>query len=163
MNCCHDIHKCLKYKRARFANIQTRVVDQALCFFQPILSNSAQTGHLSLNEMRDAAVTLLRQCGAARSEGGLAINIGKAFKQARRAQTPKEHGLIVTKVETVISPWSWAFIDRRCYVEGCFHQVSPVETLFVECQPRQLRRFSVQRAIPLPASMSRTLWALVCL
>ncbi|KAL9068027.1 MAG: hypothetical protein Q9161_006472 [Pseudevernia consocians] len=50
--------------------------DKALCYFQPIISNTAQTGHLSLNEMRDAAVTLLRQCGAAKSEGGLAINIG---------------------------------------------------------------------------------------
>lgn len=50
--------------------------DKALCYFQPILSNTAQTGHLSLNEMRDAAVTLLRQCGAAKAQGGLAINIG---------------------------------------------------------------------------------------
>ena len=94
------MHACLKYTRACFADIEYRIVDQALCYFQPILSNSAQTGHLSLNEMRDAAVSLLRQCGAARSEGGLAINIGKSFKQARRDYSPQEHGLIITKVET---------------------------------------------------------------
>ena len=88
------------YTRTRFANIKYRVVDKALCYFQPVLSNSAQTGHLSVNEMRDAAVNLLRKCGAAKSEGGLAINIGKPFKQARRIQSPYEHALIITKVET---------------------------------------------------------------
>lgn len=34
--------------------------------------------------MRDAAVTLLRQCGAAKSEGGLAINIGKHPQSASK-------------------------------------------------------------------------------
>lgn len=84
--------------------ILTLVVDRALCYFQPILSNTAQTGHLSLNEMRDAAVTLLRQCGAAKSEGGLAMNIGKLPQQACKIDRPREHGLIIFEAATATWP-----------------------------------------------------------
>ena len=45
--------------------------------------------------MRDAAVTLVRRCGAAKSEGGLAINIGKRPRQALRTDGPWKLELII--------------------------------------------------------------------
>ena len=52
------------------------MLDQALCYFQPILVVGEVTGGASFNEIRAAAAALISQCAVGARQGGIASHIG---------------------------------------------------------------------------------------
>ena len=67
------------------------LADQALCYFEPVLIDSALgTGVASINQLSNAAYELILQCAVRQSKGGIATGIGKsqesrlnAFRKSR--------------------------------------------------------------------------------
>lgn len=51
-------------------------LDQAQCYFQPVLRVGERTGSASFNEIRTAAAALISQCGMGARQGGIASHIG---------------------------------------------------------------------------------------
>ena len=52
------------------------LVDEALCYLQPVLLNGAEFGSASPSQIRDAASELLLKCASGAEQGGIATNIG---------------------------------------------------------------------------------------
>lgn len=56
------------------------LVDEALCYLQPVLQNGAEFGSATLRQMRDAASELVLKCASSEEQGGIATNIGMQDK-----------------------------------------------------------------------------------
>lgn len=54
------------------------IIDDGLCFVQPILAKDSVVGHASSTEIGQAAHTMLQACVIERGMGGLAFNLGKS-------------------------------------------------------------------------------------
>ena len=52
------------------------LVDEALCYLQPVLINGAEFGYATLRQIRNAASELVLQCASSAEQGGIATNVG---------------------------------------------------------------------------------------
>lgn len=57
------------------------LLDEALCYLQPVLLNSAEFGSATLTQVRDAASDLLLKCASSAEQGGIANNLGMWKRQ----------------------------------------------------------------------------------
>lgn len=63
-----------------------RSVDEALCYFEPVLIDSSlRTGTASINHLSNAAYELILQCAVRQSKGGIATGIGMSQKSISSA------------------------------------------------------------------------------
>lgn len=58
------------------------MLDQALCYFQPILKVGEGTGSASFDDIRAAAAALISQCALGARQGGIASHIGMSERVA---------------------------------------------------------------------------------
>lgn len=52
------------------------LLDEALCYLQPVLLNGAEFGSISLTQLRDAASDLVLKCASSAEQGGIADKLG---------------------------------------------------------------------------------------
>ena len=60
----------------RVSKLTEMLLDEALCYLQPVLLNGAEFGSATFTQIRDAASDLVLKCASRAEQGGIANNIG---------------------------------------------------------------------------------------